>query len=83
MSMNANVNAVDGFVGLDAHKKAMAGDQSELESGYVSNYSISHSQATASDEMGHSGKFSSLSFKRSPDLETIAENTELKGWFKI
>lgn len=83
MSLNANANAVGGFAGMDAHKKALMGDQSELESGYVSNWSISHSQATGSDVLGmglsNSAKFSSSSFKRSIDLETISENTELKG----
>lgn len=82
--MSLNANAVGGFAGMDAHKKALMGDQSELESGYVStNWSISHSQATGSDVLGmglsHSAKFSSSSFKRSLDLETISENVELKG----
>lgn len=76
------VNAVGSIAGMDAHKKALMSDHSELESGYVSNLSISH--ATTSDVlgMGHSqsAKFSSSSFKRSLDLETISENPELKGW---
>lgn len=86
--MSLNANAVGGFAGMDVHKKALMGDQSELESGYVStNWSISNSQATGgSDALGmglsHSAKFSSSSFKRSLDLETISENTELKGEFK-
>lgn len=85
--MSLNANAVGGFAGMDAHKKALMADQSELESGYVStNWSISHSHATASDvlSMGlsHSAKYSSSSFKRSLDLEPISENVELKGEFK-
>lgn len=93
ISLNANVNAAGavgggvGFAGMDAHKKALMGDQSELESGYVSNWSLSHSQATVSDVYGmghsHSARYSSSSSKRSLDLETISENTEFKGWFKI
>lgn len=87
MSISANVNAVGGFAGMEVNKRALMGDQSELESGYVSNWSISHSQATGSDVLGmglsQSGKFSSSSFKRSLDLETISENTELKGECQI
>lgn len=81
--MSLNANAVGGFAGMDVHKKALMGDQSELESGYVSSWSISHSHGTPSDVLGmglsQSGKFSSSSFKRSLDLETISENAELKG----
>lgn len=85
--MSLNANAVGSFAGMEyaAHKKALMGDQSELaESGYVStNWSISHSHATASDVLGmglsHSAKYSSSSFKRSLDLEPISENAELKG----
>lgn len=87
LSLNTNANAAGGFAGMDAQKKALMGDQSELESGYVSNWSISHSQATGSDVLGmglsHSAKFSSSSFKRSLDLETISENTESKGELKM
>lgn len=84
-----SLNAVGGFAGMDAQKKALMGDQSELESGYVSNYSISNSHATSSDVLGmglsHSAKYSSSSssFKRSIDLEPISENAELKGQYKL
>lgn len=80
MSINAHGNAVGGFDGMDIHKKALIGENSEMESGYVSNWSISQSHVTASTSgLSNSGKFSSLSFKKSLDLETISENNELKG----
>lgn len=80
MSINANGNAVGGFDGMDVHKKALLGENSEMESGYASNWSISHSHITASTSgLSNSGKFSSLSFKRSLDLETISEHNEQKS----
>lgn len=83
MSINANANG--GFAGMDAHKKALIGENSEMESGYVSNWSISHSHVTASTSgLSSSANFrSSSSFKRSVDLETISENNEPKGKFFI
>lgn len=77
MSLNAHANAVGGIASMDVNKKALMSDQSKLESGYVSNLSIS--------QVGHSqsSKCSSSSFKRSLDLETISENPELKGWYKM
>lgn len=71
MSMNAN--AIGGFHGMDVHKRALIGDHSDVDSGYVSNWSISNSHATASTSgLSNSAKFSSSSFKRSVDLETIS-----------
>lgn len=78
--MSINANAMGGFAGMDANKKALIGENSEMESGYVSNWSISHSHVTASTSgLSSSAKFSSLSFKRSVDLGTISENNEPKG----
>lgn len=77
---SVNINPMDfmgsGFHGMDPHKKALIAENSEMESGYVSNCSISHSHVTASS-WSNSARF--LSFKKSLDLETISENKELKG----
>lgn len=78
--ISINAHAVGSFGGMDMHKKGLISENSELESGYVSNWSISHSHVTASTSgLSSSAKFSSLSFKRSLDLETISETQELKG----
>lgn len=78
--MSTNINAIGSFHAIDGHKKTLLADQSDVDSGYVENWSISHSNATASTSgISNSAKYSSLSFKKSTDLGTISENVELKG----
>lgn len=75
--LSLNANASHGFHGMDVNKKAVV-DHSELDSGYVSNWSISQSHAGASTSaLSNSAKFSS--FKKSIDLDPIAEDKVLKG----
>lgn len=77
--LSINANAIGDYHGLDAHKKALMGhNHSDLDSGFAENWSIS--QATASTSgLSSSSKYTSMSFKKSLDLETIAENNEVKG----
>lgn len=79
--MSLNANAIGGFRGMDAFKKAFSVDQSEVDSGYVENWSISHhSNATASiSGLSSSAKLSLSSFKKSGDLEPISESVDLEG----
>lgn len=71
--LSTNDNAIGR--GMDAHKKALFADHSDIDSGYVE-LSMSQSNATASTSGLSSSKFSSTLFKKSIDLETITENIE-------
>lgn len=82
--MPVNANAIYGHHGRDMLKKGLSVDRSEIDSGFDENWSISHSHATTTTAasvsgLSNSGKFASLSFKRSLDLETISECPDLKG----
>ncbi|XP_031630455.1 uncharacterized protein LOC116345331 [Contarinia nasturtii] len=71
--MSINVTAIGR--GMDVHKKALFVEHSDVDSGIE--LSMSQSNATASTSgLSSSAKFSSTSFKRSIDLETISENIE-------
>lgn len=78
-SASINSNAVVNYNGMDAHKKALFGhNSSDLDSGYAENFSMSHATGSTSG-LSSSAKYTSMSSKRSLDLETISENNEQKG----
>lgn len=79
----SNSNAVVNYNGMDAHKKALFGhNSSELDSGYAENFSMSHATGSTSG-LSSSAKYTSMSSKRSLDLETISENNEQKGKIRL
>lgn len=79
--ISINANAIGGFCGMDAFKKVLSVDQSEVDSGFAENWSISHHSSAAASISGlsNSAKLSTSSFKKSSDLETIPESVDLKG----
>lgn len=79
----SNSNAVVNYNGMDAHKKALFGhNSSDLDSGFAENFSMSHATGSTSG-LSSSAKYTSMSSKRSLDLETISENNEQKGEIRL